>query len=208
MPVDQAAALEGEATAAETEPLAAATTVEPEPSPEPSPEPTPEPEPDEPLVPEEAAEGVFVGAHMPLSNATQAKSVLTSGVVVNGMLQGAAWLCGGKRLHLMAALASGVHYVVLIHASGNVLGNERTERYFDLTGSLTYATLCGVALATAPGGLEALSHRQLLLGGMVLVWCLRLGSFLFLRIQKHGGIDPCFERPKKVSHTPHHHDSQ
>jgi len=57
----------------------------------------------------------------------------------------------------------------------------RTERFFDLTGSLTYLTLIGVALGLGPGG-----SRAGLLGAMVAIWALRLGSFLFLRITRDG----------------------
>jgi steroid 5-alpha reductase family enzyme len=178
----------------ETQPLAS---VAPQQTTEPVPqEPEPEPAPQEP-----EPEGTFVGEHMPVSNEKQLASVLTSTAIVNGLLQGAAWLCGGGKMHVMAAIATGVHYLVLIHASGNVFGNQRTEKFFDITGSLTYATVCVVALSTAPGGVQALSQRQLLLAGMVLLWCGRLGTFLFLRIQKHGGLDPRFERPKKYFST-------
>ena len=149
----------------------------------------------------ELIEGTYVGDHMPLSNAAQFKSVLISTIVVNALLQGAAWLCGGEKLHLMAALAAGVHYLVLIHASGNVFGNTRTEKFFDITGSVTYATVCVVALSTTPGGFQELSPRQVTVALMVFLWCGRLGTFLFLRIQKHGGIDPRFERPKKYFST-------
>jgi steroid 5-alpha reductase family enzyme len=58
----------------------------------------------------------------------------------------------------------------------------QTERYFDLTGSLTYASL--VVLALALQGEP--DPRALLLGGLVLVWALRLGSFLFARIRRDG----------------------
>jgi steroid 5-alpha reductase family enzyme len=57
----------------------------------------------------------------------------------------------------------------------------RTERYYDLTGTLTY--LLVVALALAFGNRDA---RSLLLGLLVAVWALRLGSFLFARILREG----------------------
>jgi steroid 5-alpha reductase family enzyme len=161
-------------------------------------EPRREPEPAEQ---EELIEGTYVGEHMPLSRAAQFKSVVISALVVNGLLQGAAWLCGGDKMHLMAALATGVHYLVLVHASGNVFGNARTEKFFDITGSVTYATVCAIALSTTPGGFQGLSPRQITVALMVFLWCGRLGTFLFLRIQKHGGIDPRFERPKKYFAT-------
>jgi len=57
----------------------------------------------------------------------------------------------------------------------------RTERYYDLTGSLTY--LLVVALAFAFGNRDP---RSLLLGLLVAAWALRLGSFLFARILREG----------------------
>jgi steroid 5-alpha reductase family enzyme len=57
----------------------------------------------------------------------------------------------------------------------------RTERYFDLTGSLTY--LAAVGCAVALGGRDP---RALLLALLVCVWALRLGSFLFARISREG----------------------
>lgn len=57
----------------------------------------------------------------------------------------------------------------------------RTERYYDLTGSLTY--LLVVALALAFGNRDP---RSLLLGLLVAVWAVRLGSFLFTRILREG----------------------
>jgi steroid 5-alpha reductase family enzyme len=58
----------------------------------------------------------------------------------------------------------------------------QTERYFDLTGSLTYLTAvaCGV-------GLGSRDPRALLLALLIGVWALRLGSFLFARIRREGG---------------------
>lgn len=61
----------------------------------------------------------------------------------------------------------------------------RTERFFDLTGSATFIliTVALVALAPAPDA------RSLILGGMVVVWALRLGSFLFTRVLRSGSDD-------------------
>jgi len=57
----------------------------------------------------------------------------------------------------------------------------QTERYFDLTGSLTYLTVvaCGVALGNR-------DPRALLLALLVGAWALRLGTFLFSRIRREG----------------------
>ncbi len=57
-----------------------------------------------------------------------------------------------------------------------------TEKYFDLTGSLTYLTVTGIALVLSNG----LDLRAGLAAAMVAVWAARLGSFLFRRIRKDG----------------------
>ena len=70
-----------------------------------------------------------------------------------------------------------VNWLVFVHAFG-----AQTERFFDVTGSLTYVTLVGVALALGPR-----DPRALLIGLLVLLWALRLGTFLFRRISQDGG---------------------
>jgi steroid 5-alpha reductase family enzyme len=59
----------------------------------------------------------------------------------------------------------------------------QTERFYDLTGSLTYiaVTLAAIVTAAAPSG------PQWLIAAMILVWAGRLGSFLFRRIHAAGG---------------------
>ena len=58
----------------------------------------------------------------------------------------------------------------------------QTERYYDLTGSLTYIGLTLLALSTTP----AIGPRSAVLGLLVIVWAGRLGTFLFRRIQAAG----------------------
>lgn len=59
---------------------------------------------------------------------------------------------------------------------------RRTERFFDLTGSLTFGLLTVLALVLA----QDRDARAWVLGAMVLLWALRLGSFLFRRILASG----------------------
>lgn len=58
----------------------------------------------------------------------------------------------------------------------------QTEKFYDLTGSLTYisVTLAALLLSPQTGG------RALLLTALVLIWAGRLGTFLFQRILKAG----------------------
>lgn len=64
----------------------------------------------------------------------------------------------------------------------------QTERFFDLTGSLTYITATGLTVCYSRYT-SALDARSILLATLVVVWALRLGSFLFSRIQKAGKDD-------------------
>jgi steroid 5-alpha reductase family enzyme len=70
----------------------------------------------------------------------------------------------------------------------------QTERFYDLTGSITYiaVTLAAINIAAAPSG------AQWLIVIMILVWAGRLGSFLFRRIHAAGG-DQRFDHIKVSS---------
>lgn len=78
---------------------------------------------------------------------------------------------------LCVALAYIINWVVFVPSCA-----ARTERYFDLTGSLSYLTVTAVALLLSDG----LDSRALLAASMVAVWAVRLGSFLFARIRRDG----------------------
>ena len=57
----------------------------------------------------------------------------------------------------------------------------RTERFYDLTGTITYLSVVVVALVAGSG-----SALSILLAVLIAVWGLRLGTFLVLRIRKDG----------------------
>lgn len=58
----------------------------------------------------------------------------------------------------------------------------KTEIFYDLTGSITYISVVALALLLSP----SITLRGLLLAGVVWIWALRLGSFLFRRIRAKG----------------------
>ena len=78
---------------------------------------------------------------------------------------------------LGVGLAFVIQWLVFIHAYLN-----QTEKFFDLTGSLTYITVTILALLLSP----VKDARSMLLAGLVLVWATRLGLFLFQRIKAAG----------------------
>ncbi len=91
--------------------------------------------------------------------------------------QGGLKVGGTPIFGMCAALSFAINGLVFVHAF-----LFRTERYFDLTGSLTYASLIAVALIAAGRA----DPRALLLGALVSVWAARLGSYLFVRIRREG----------------------
>jgi steroid 5-alpha reductase family enzyme len=59
---------------------------------------------------------------------------------------------------------------------------RKTERFFDLTGSITYITVTTLAVVLSP----RVDGRSLLLLVLVMIWAGRLGTFLFQRVRKKG----------------------
>ena len=58
----------------------------------------------------------------------------------------------------------------------------QTEHYFDLTGSISYLTGIGVAFYLNP----SVDPRDLIIGAMIVIWAIRLGTFLFMRVKQDG----------------------
>ncbi|MFX1284822.1 MAG: DUF1295 domain-containing protein [Promethearchaeota archaeon] len=59
---------------------------------------------------------------------------------------------------------------------------KRTEKFFDLTGSLTYSIVIIFSVVLS----SEINIRSILLMFLVLIWAIRLGMFLFRRILKEG----------------------
>lgn len=72
---------------------------------------------------------------------------------------------------------------------------KQTEKFYDLTGSSTFVLVTCLALYAAhlhPSivyNASSLSLYKVILGLMVIIWALRLGSFLFVRIHQDGKDD-------------------
>ena len=73
---------------------------------------------------------------------------------------------------------------------------RQTEKFYDLTGSLSYISVVFVAVLMS-GHTDS---RSLLLAALIIIWALRLGSFLFLRILADGS-DSRFDKikPRPIS---------
>jgi len=97
--------------------------------------------------------------------------------------QGGAMIGGAPIFMLAVGLTFLIQWLVFIPAYA-----FQTEKFFDLTGSLTYITVTGVAVCYSWYG-GSLDARSSLLAALVIVWAVRLGTFLFSRIQKAGKDD-------------------
>ena len=94
--------------------------------------------------------------------------------------QGGASIAGIPVFGLSVGLAFLIQWLVFIPSYW-----FQTEKFFDLTGSLTYISITIMAVLVSP----VLDNRSLLLASLVVIWAVRLGSFLFRRIQKAGKDD-------------------
>ena len=59
----------------------------------------------------------------------------------------------------------------------------KTEKFYDLTGSLTYITAISYALYSTNTS-QSTDLGSLIIGAAIIIWAVRLGSFLFMRIHK------------------------
>ena len=102
-------------------------------------------------------------------------SLITSAIDVNSVevngLPAVVWC---------AIIAFAVQWLAWIPAS-----ISQTERFYDLTGGLTYLAVVAFSL-WAGSQSEDPSTREWLISALVAIWAIRLSSFLFLRIHEAG----------------------
>ena len=91
--------------------------------------------------------------------------------------QGGATVAGIPVFALCVGLAFLIQWLVFIPAY-----LLQSERFYDLTGSFTYISVTVIAVLLSP----VVDGRSILLLGLVVIWAVRLGTFLFRRIQKAG----------------------
>jgi steroid 5-alpha reductase family enzyme len=94
--------------------------------------------------------------------------------------QGGGLVGGLPFFALLIGLAFLIQWIVFIPAY-----IFQTEKFFDLTGSITYISITLIAVFFSAN----VDARSILLAVLVVVWALRLGSFLFTRIKKAGKDD-------------------
>ena len=133
-----------------------------------------------------------------MSQANSRSLILTVAAIVLGGLLALAgsnnsWTIGGGAdgggfpgFALAVVVAFAVQWIAYIPAA-----IAQTDRYFDLTGSLTYISVTILLLASSPG----LDPRSVILTALVVIWAARLGSFLFAR-NRRSGTDDRFDEIK------------
>ena len=91
--------------------------------------------------------------------------------------QGGAQVSGIPVFGLATALAFVIQWLAFVPAY-----LRQTERFYDLSGGVTYISLAILAVALSP----ALDGRSILLLAVVVVWAARLSTFLVRRIHRAG----------------------
>ena len=104
-------------------------------------------------------------------------SLIIATLILLAGSQGSLSLQGLPLFAVCGAIGFILHWAIFIPSYA-----FQTEHYFDLTGSLSYITTVIVAMVLNP----SLDIRDLIICAMILVWAVRLGSFLFWRIKKDG----------------------
>jgi len=102
------------------------------------------------------------------------------GLIVSAVGANSVDLQGYSAVFYCAAIAVGIQWLAWLPAS-----LKQTEHFYDITGGLTYLAVVGFSL-WAGSQSEAPNPRELILSLLVVIWALRLSSFLFLRIHRAG----------------------
>jgi len=109
--------------------------------------------------------------------------ILIGGLIALAGSQGGATFGGVPIFMLAVGLAFLIQWLVFIPSY-----LFQTEKFFDLTGSLTYISVVTVAVCYSRYSMP-LDARSILLAVLVGIWAVRLGAFLFGRIRKAGKDD-------------------
>ncbi len=107
-------------------------------------------------------------------------------IIIIGLLIAVAGSQGGSTIGGIPVFAFSVGLAFLIQWLVFIPAYRlQTEKFFDLTGSLTYISVISItALLSAD-----LDARSILLWALVVIWAARLGTFLFRRVRKAGRDD-------------------
>lgn len=121
----------------------------------------------------------------------RALTILIICILIAGAIVAAAWgdstgLYNVPSILICALVAFFVQWVIFVPSY-----IKQTEKFYDLAGSLSFVAVSLIALFSS----FQLGVYQFMIASMVIIWALRLGSFLFFRIKKDGKDDR-FEKIK------------
>jgi steroid 5-alpha reductase family enzyme len=107
-------------------------------------------------------------------------------LIMIGLLVAVAGSQGGSSIGGIPVFALSVGVAFLIQWLAFIPAYRlQTEKFFDLTGSITYISVISIAALLSTG----MDARSILLWILVVIWAFRLGTFLFRRIRKAGRDD-------------------
>ena len=98
---------------------------------------------------------------------------------------------GYSAFFLCVVIAMVVNWLVFLPSAA-----AKSDTFYDTTGAITYLTVTAFACWAAISVQGSLDARGIALAAFVAIWCIRLGSFLFIRIHAMGGTDSRFEKIK------------
>ncbi|HIG66755.1 MAG TPA: DUF1295 domain-containing protein [Porticoccaceae bacterium] len=104
-------------------------------------------------------------------------SLVIGSLILLGGSQGSLQVDDLPLFALCGAIGFILHWLMFLPAYA-----FQTEHYFDLTGSISYVTTVVAAVMLS----SSLDLRDLIICAMIVIWAVRLGSFLFWRIKKDG----------------------
>jgi steroid 5-alpha reductase family enzyme len=104
-------------------------------------------------------------------------SLVIGSLILLGGSQGSLQMDNLPLFALCGAIGFILHWLMFVPAYA-----FQTEHYFDLTGSISYITTVVAAVILS----SSLDLRDLIICAMIVIWAVRLGSFLFWRIKKDG----------------------
>ena len=92
---------------------------------------------------------------------------------------------------LCVVLAMVINWVAFLPSAA-----AKSDKFYDTIGAVTYTSVTIFACWAAAQANGSLDTRAMVIAGMVILWCIRLGSFLYMRIHAAGGTDSRFEKIK------------
>ena len=108
-------------------------------------------------------------------------ATLLVGIIIGGVGSAGSLALNEYPLFILCAcIPFIIHWAVFIPSM-----IKQTEHYFDLMGSISYVMTCVVALYLTSLSSD-LSLRSIIIACLIIIWAIRLGSFLFLRVKREG----------------------